>query len=170
MITLTDDECKRWAQGSGALDEDNQLPLTPPGYHTVSAGLPSSFTRLTWFSRFIEKTLQPWDQCLLWVINTGIWPSSENWHLYYRLRQSYGDNRILESVPGHLFLQYETHDLVSFIQVAILSGWDFHLLTRLGYAHAFVSHDEWIELYFSTEEEKEKVVKELTEAQIKLLP
>jgi hypothetical protein len=65
-------------------------------------------------------------------------------HLYYRLRQSYSDWRLLHEAPGHLFLKHEAVDLVSFLEVGILAGWDMHLLPTNGYGRAFVSHDEWV--------------------------
>ncbi len=34
---------------------------------------------------------------------------------------------------------------MSYLQVGLLCGWDMHLLTAVGYARAFVSHDEYIE-------------------------
>ncbi len=70
---------------------------------------------------------------------------SENLHLYYQLRQSYGDRRQLAEAPAHLFLDYEAADLVSYLQVGLLCGWDMHLLPAVGYARAFVSHDEYVE-------------------------
>jgi hypothetical protein len=54
---------------------------------------------------------------LLFVTEWDIGPSSENWHLYYKLRQTYGDNRLLRDAPGHLFLEHEAEDLASFLQL-----------------------------------------------------
>jgi hypothetical protein len=101
--------------------------------------------RLAWFCQHLEQSLQPRGGCLLWLTEWGVWPSSENWHLYYRLRQSYGDQRLLHEAPGHLFLGYEAPELVSFLQVALLCGWGGHLLPVAGFARAFVSHDEFVE-------------------------
>jgi hypothetical protein len=112
--------------------------------HHVIRDIPKSFTRLTWFCQHLERSLQPRDACLLWVTDWGVWPSSGNLHLYYRLRQSYSDWRLLHEAPGHLFLKYEAVDLVSFLEVGILAGWDMHLLPTDGYGRAFVSHDEWV--------------------------
>ena len=61
---------------------------------------------------------------LLWITEWSIWPSSENLHLYYRLRHTYGDHRLLHEAPGHLFLEYESEDLATFLQVAMLNGWE----------------------------------------------
>jgi hypothetical protein len=57
---------------------------------------------------------------LLLIIELGIWGSGENWHLYYKLRQAYGDQRLLHEAPGHLFLEYEVEELASFLQIAML--------------------------------------------------
>lgn len=81
-----------------------------------------------------------------------MWPSSENWHLYYKLRQGYGDHRLLHEAPGHLFLPHEREDLASFIQLAMLNGWDAYILPELDYVTAFLSHDEFIDFYAKKEE------------------
>lgn len=87
---------------------------------------------------------------LLWITEWGIWGSSENWHLYYKLRESSGDHRLLHEAPGHLFLDYEAEDLASFLQVAMLNGWGGYLLTEANYINAFFSHDEFIDFFPAT--------------------
>ena len=77
----------------------------------------------------------------------GIWGSSENWHLYYKLRQTYGDNRLLHEGPGHLFLEHEAEDLASFLQLCMLNGWGGYVLTEANYVNAFFSHDEYIDFF-----------------------
>jgi hypothetical protein len=77
----------------------------------------------------------------------GIWENSENWHLYYKLRQSYGDLRLLHEAPGHLFLGHESEDLTSFLQIAVLNGWGGYILTQANYVNAFFSHDEYIDFF-----------------------
>jgi hypothetical protein len=84
---------------------------------------------------------------LLWITEWGIWPSSENWHIYYKLRQSYADHRLLHEAPGHLFLEHESEDLASFLQLAILNGWGGYFLSGSNHINAFFSHDEYIDFY-----------------------
>ena len=84
---------------------------------------------------------------LLWITEWGIWQSSENLHLYYKIRQAYGDHRLLNEAPGHLFLAHETEDLASFLQIAMLNGWGGYVLTVAGYVDAFFSHDEYIDFF-----------------------
>ena len=98
---------------------------------------------------------------MLWVTGWGVWPSSENLHLYYKLRQSHGDVRLMHEAPGHLFLRYEASDLVSFLQVGLLCGWDIHLLPTVGYARAFVSHDEFVE--FASDDNNAGLVKDFAD-------
>ena len=123
----------------------------------VRAPLPA-LTGLTSFCQQLERSLQPREACLLWITDWGIWRSSENLHLYYRLRQSYGDTSLLDEAPGHLFLDYEAADLVSFLEVGIICGWDIHLIPLVGYARAFVSHDEFVE--FAADEANPNLVHE----------
>ncbi|HXX20850.1 MAG TPA: hypothetical protein VEJ46_15710 [Candidatus Acidoferrum sp.] len=100
--------------------------------------------KVTWFSEFIASYLPPFDECLLWVSLWGVWPSSENSHLFYRLRETCGERRQLSDAPGHLFLRSESADLATFIGLALLFGWDFYLLTSPAYHLAFGSHDEFV--------------------------
>lgn len=143
MRFLTDAECRDWIAERALLDPGG-WPMTPSRQGVRHARAPISAEVA--FSRRLERALEPRQACLLWVTTWGVWPSGENLHLYYRLRQSYGDPRLLHEAPGHLFLDYEAADLVSYLQVGILCGWDMHLLPSVGYARAFVSHDEFVEL------------------------
>lgn len=171
MKTLTIVESAQWCTTGGIELDALGKPRHPgKGLHCFRSEIPTSVNRLTWFCRFVEAKLQPRARCLLWIANWGVWESSENWHLYYRLRQSYGDFRLLEEAPGHLFLGHEANDLVSFLQIGLTSGWDMHLLPSDGYGRAFVSHDGWIELALvdAVELEKTKVELEQQNGQARL--
>jgi hypothetical protein len=63
---------------------------------------------MLWFSRCIEAALQPRQSCLVWVTDWGVFPSNENLHLFYRLRQTYGEARLLDEAPGHLCQNFES--------------------------------------------------------------
>jgi hypothetical protein len=149
---LTDVDARAWSAARGvAMGAHGKLSLTPHGLHSVKFHLPATVGQLTWLCRFISVSLAPRAECLMWVSEWGVWPNSENWHRYYKLRQSHHDFRLIAEAPGHLFLDFEEPDLVSFLQLTILFGWDVHVLPDLDYgradsARAFVSHDEWIAL------------------------
>jgi len=159
MRFFTPAESKTWCEKCEVRLTDRGAPERPSTQrHHVRLDIPQSFTRLTWFCQHLERSLQPRDTCLMWVTDWGVWGSSENLHLYYRLRQSHGDLRLLHEAPGHLFLSYEAPDLVSFLQVGIICGWDIHLVPTVGYARAFLSHDEYVE--FASDDSNPDLVKE----------
>jgi len=138
------------------LDNAGQ-PIRPDREPLYARAPLASVPELTGFCRQLEQSLRPREACLLWVTDWGIW-GSENLHLYYRLRQSYGDHRLLDEAPAHLFLEYEAADLVSFLEVGVLCGWDMHLIPFVGYARAFVSHDEHVQ--FAADEANPDLVHE----------
>ncbi len=161
MKTLTTVEMVEWCKirsievdASGRSTFENDL-------HCIRVNIPSEIRRLAWFSRFIESNLRPRDRCLVWVTSWGIWESSENWHLYYRLRQSYGDFRLIEEAPGHLFLEYETPDLISFLHLGLSAGWDMHLFLSDNVSRVVVSHDGWVEIALADKLEVARISAEI---------
>lgn len=144
MHFLTVDEARSQCAGVVELG-DHGYPHRPDREPVYARAPLPELAQLTHFCRQLDQALQPRDACLLWVTEWGVWESSENRHLYYRLRQSYRDQRLLKSAPAHLFLDYEAPDLVTFLQVGLICGWDMHLISYGGYARAFVSHDEYVD-------------------------
>ena len=130
--------------------------------------MPEGHSRLYWFSHFLQLTLSPRDECLMWVIEHGIWPSSENWHLFGRLRQSYGETRTLDEAPGHLFTSDEAADVTTFVEVSISCGWGFYLLTS-GPRQAFLSHDEYVDFVVESEDASGALIAELKESRVRIL-
>lgn len=146
---LTNVECEAWAEARGHILSTPRSAAVRQLPH-LSVGLPSQPSYVA-FARALSDCLEPRSSCLLWIVEHGVWPSSENWHLYYRLRQSYSDPRLLHEAPGHLFLDYEQADMVTFLQLAFANGWEAEILPQLTYggagtARVFVSHDEFVVL------------------------
>jgi hypothetical protein len=142
MRFYTQQQCEEWlTQRKRVLpDQEESLPVERFEY-------PKEAYRLFPVANGIAQSITYRRPTLLWVTEWGIWPSSENWQLYYKLRQSYGDFQLLHDAPGHLFLEHESEDLSTFLQVAMLSGWGGYILTEVNYVNAFFSHDEYIDFY-----------------------
>lgn len=148
MWYLSSEEAQSWCRGRGFQLDGENLPVLETRSHCIKKSLAElKPLRLTWMSRWIAEYLEPYQDCLLWITLWDVWNSSENFHLYYRLRESYGDRRQLSAAPGHLFGSHENSDLATFIELALIFGWDFYLLTSPEYQTAFVSHDEFMQLY-----------------------
>jgi hypothetical protein len=157
MWYLTKEESQAWCEEHALSVNRAAHPIINNRAHSITTSISAiSWTRLTGLSGFIASYLEPFDECLLWVTLSGVWGSSENLHLYYRVRESYGDRRQLAAAPGHLFAKHEGADLATFIQLALIFGWDFYLLTFPAYHTAFVSHDEFIEFYTDDPDAAEK--------------
>lgn len=83
----------------------------------------------------------------LWVVEYGIWPSRENMHLFYRIRSSYGEGREINLAPGHLFSDYETADLITYVDLLLQFGWGAHLLQARSFPSIFFSHDGYAKFF-----------------------
>jgi hypothetical protein len=154
MRTYTQLECEQWLK-----DLQRCKPDADPSAHLVHVSYPSEPYRTYYLAHWIATELTHRMPTLLWVTEWGIWPSSENWHLYYKLRQSYGDSRLLHEAPGHFFVGHEAEDLASFLQLAMLNGWGGYVLTQAGFVNAFFSHDEFVDFYAERDENLAEVRK-----------
>jgi hypothetical protein len=142
MRFYSKEECEEWLRG-----RERARPDTMPENQVERISYPPEPYRIFGMAHWIANSLTYRMPTLLWITEWSIWPSSENWHLYYRLRQSYQDLRLLHEAPGHLFLGHELEDFASFLQIAILNGWGGYILTQADYVNAFFSHDEYIEFF-----------------------
>ena len=148
MRFYTKDECDEWLAGLGRVKPD-----AIPEIHKTHVHYPTTVGRIFHLAHWIGSSLMYRSPALVWITEWGIWGSSENWHLYYKLRQSYGDLRLLHEAPGHLFLGHESEDLASFLQIAMLNGWGGYVLTQEDYVNAFFSHDEYIDFIAKHDED-----------------
>ena len=142
MRFYTTDECEAWLTGRERLK-----PGTGEGCRQLRIPYPRAGHKFFYFAHWIARELTYRMPTLLWLTEWGIWSSTENWHLYYQLRHSHGDHRLLHEAPGHLFLEYEAEDLTSFLQLSMLNGWGGYVLTQANYANVFFSHDEYLDFY-----------------------
>jgi hypothetical protein len=100
------------------------------------------------------ESIGRWDECLLWVQEWGVWPSSENWPAYYEARGQQGERRSLGVAPGHLFGSGDQHLLVGFLRFVLENAWEAQLVSVLHgqpTSHAHVSHDEWVDVWAPVE-------------------
>jgi hypothetical protein len=146
LVFYTREQCELWLS-----DRQRPKPDLMPDVRVERIEYPPEPYRVFFFAHWIASELTYRRPALLFITEWGIWPSSENWHLYYKLRQTYGDNRLLREAPGHLFLEHESEDLASFLQLSMLNGWGGYVLTEANYVNAFFSHDEYINFFSNTD-------------------
>lgn len=146
MRFYTKEECEERLRGRNRVKPDSAAGLA-----MQHVDYPDEPYRIFALAHWIASSITYRMDVLLWITEWDIWPSSENWHLYYKLRQGYGDLRLLHEAPGHLFLAHESEDLASFLQIAMLNGWGGYVLPHAPYVSAFFSHDEYINFYAESE-------------------
>src|SRR5579863_8033945 len=100
MWCVGKEESCQWCLGRGIRLDEKGTPIVQEGRRAATFPLTQSWSKLTWLSRQLALYLEPFDECLLWVTLWGVWTSSENLHLFYRLRNSYGEHRQLWQAPG----------------------------------------------------------------------
>jgi hypothetical protein len=147
MQFYTPQQCEEWLEKRARVRPDQNTSLSLERFE-----YPHEAYRFFPIARAIAHTIVYRQPTLLWVTEWGIWPSSENWQLYYKLRQTYGDCQLLQDAPGHLFLEYESEDLGTFLQLAMLCGWGGYVLTEANFVNAFFSHDEYVDFFAPTPE------------------
>jgi hypothetical protein len=148
----TTQECEEWLS-----DRKRQKPDLIPCAQKEHIHYPTKPSSIIYIAHWIATSITYRMPTLLWITEWGIWGSSENWHLYYKLRHSYGDQRLLDEAPGHLFLGHEAEDLASVLQVSMFNGWGGYILTQANYVNAFFSHDEYMDLFAEHEQNLSEV-------------
>ena len=158
MRFYTAQECEDWLSS-----RERRKPDAIECPFTEKVSYPPTPGRILYYARCIAGSLTYREPALLWITEWDIW--DQNWHLYYKLRQSYNDHRLLEEAPGHLFLEYETEDLASFLQLAMMNGWGGYLLTSANYVNALFSHDEYIRFFAAEDSNLGEIREALKEKQ-----
>jgi hypothetical protein len=146
MFFKTASECEELGKFLG-------LDAQPRENHLERPGASSELVRVSFANRIrssyaLAQSFVSWfgtfSSGMLWITEYGIWPSSENLHLYYKLRAAFHDHRLLHEAPGHLFLGHEKADLVTFVDLAIQFGWGALLFGAQADRRLVISHDEWL--------------------------
>ena len=91
-----------------------------------------------------------WDEAILWITGWDIYPNHEDWPAYYALRAMSGEQRSIETAPGHKFERTERVVLECFLARTMQNGWDAYLIfsTRgIGVTTVVrTSHHQWVEI------------------------
>jgi len=144
MQCLTDVEVKAWL--AGVHFEDVTLHSAPVGrLTTYTCGYLSRVAAAE--SMAVIRKLDDWlwysepSSCLVSVVETGIWSSSENLSLYYSWRQSLHIHTSLDVGRGHVFLPFERDHFMSLLQMSLIFGWGFLAASAYGDDAFAINHD-----------------------------
>ena len=152
MECLEVNEICEWAEQHGLVTGDRfsvELPRLPSKYRAVySQGFRSGSEGAS--AQELVSQLGPWDECLVWIREWGVWASGEDWPTFYAWRGARKERRSIEKAPGHRFEPEERTQLVELLTLVMENAWDAEVLCsvngRADVVRAFVSHDEFFEI------------------------
>ena len=141
-----------WAKQRGLITGEDfsvGLPTLPSKYEAVYAhGSRSGSERAA--AEELVCGLGAWDECLVWIRAWGVWPSGEDWPMFYAWRGASRERRSIETAPGHRFEADERVQLTELITLVMQNAWDADLLCsvngRADVVRAHLSHDEWFQI------------------------
>jgi len=100
MFFRTKEQASQWVSDLGldavALSGECVDRLAP---NSIRIALAESRVSEYVVAKAIATAIGDVPEMCLWITEYGIWPSTENWHLYYALRRTYGDMRRLGELP-----------------------------------------------------------------------
>jgi hypothetical protein len=103
--------------------------------------MPADTGRKTALARTLSALIHGPDESLLWITQSGVFPSSENMALFQGYRRSLNENRALASAPGHIFGSSDLEELECVLDLVLYFFWDASLFGPGG-VWVRVSHDE----------------------------
>jgi hypothetical protein len=162
MRFLSRTDAQHWCEREAITSAEGGRP-------TLRCAFPDAGTKLPWFAAWLAVAVPGISERLLWVTETGVWPSSENWTLVSRLRAGYGETRSVDDAPAIVTSAEETEDLAAFVLLALLSGWDARLVGTQDLLRVSISHDEWIEFSADGHGLIDQLRSELRAADIRIL-
>ena len=139
-------ETTLWLSKRNLLDSAGKV--APTGFFkALDSQIPSDSGHKTALSRVIASFFENDDEALLWIHEFGIWPSSEDWHLFEALRQSLGEQSTLSDKPGHLFSSSDLTAVRSLVALVLYFIWGAILYSPATGLVVKISHDEFLSVY-----------------------
>lgn len=135
-----------WLSSKGLMDSTEAL--SSAGFTKVmEAFIPADSGRKTALSKAIISLFELEDEGLLWINEFGMWPSSEDRHLFAGFRTFLGENSPLHEKPGHLFSREDLASTASLIAMSLYFVWGIFLYSSKQDFVIKTSHDEFITVY-----------------------
>ena len=146
MKMLDKSETLGWLRSKNLLDVGGKVSVQS-FIKIVESSLPPDSGRKTALSRAIASLFRYDEEAILWIDEFGIWPSSEDWHLFTTFRGSLGEQSQLYEKPGHLFSREDLVSISSILAMTLYFIWGAVLYSPRQDLLVRVSHDEWIAIY-----------------------
>jgi len=158
MQVATDDEMRDFlAKHDDLRCEAKRLRFDYPEAKTIIVDLrvsePHQLVYLARLAAYLRYEEVHFSGASLWLTQWGVWDDrveSVAFKTMERIRQGYGENRSLETAPGHFFRHDEFVESVACLVQPMLVGWDAYYVPYWTWGSLdyflFVSHDGFLEI------------------------
>ena len=143
MLFLSEKEAVNWCLRNQITLDDRKLPEFSPNLHLQQFDIPPDAGQRVALVKSQVERFRDDGEILIWITDWSVWESGERLHIFYKFRQSYGENRLLIDIPVHVISKDEFEDGLSIITLAVLFLWDCYVLSKAGEKFLFYSHDEF---------------------------
>jgi hypothetical protein len=153
MRFLEHNEIEEWCEERGIAASSLTERSREHAYHSIwrsslaaDAPSPAELGKID----VLLTELEPWDECLIWIVSWGIWQSSEDWPEFYAARGQHGERRAIDVAPGLLLGPSDRAYGREYLERALRFGWDVQVVAALdglvSRRRGELSHDGWIAL------------------------
>lgn len=146
MLIIDEKETMLWLSKHGLLNAVGKLSL-PRDIEPLSFKIPVDTGAKTALSRMLVSFLDVSEEALLWITEWGIWPSCEDWKLFYVFRKSLGEHRPLIEKPSHLFSSQDLDSVTSLVSMVLYFSWGALMISPANNLIIRISHDEIMDVF-----------------------
>lgn len=150
-----------WLSKHGLLDEEGKLSLSKD-IEPLSFKIPVGSGSKTALSRMLVSFLDVSEEALLWITEWGIWPSCEDWKLFYVFRESIGEHRPLIEKPSHLFSSQDLDSVTSIVSMVLYFLWGALIISPANNLIIRISHDEIMDVFVKERDQLDAIELSLT--------
>ncbi len=146
MKCWTLDETMEWLRSVNIPTRDRGIILDET-WTARRTDLPKESYFQARISREFIESIQPFQGCLFWLTEWGVFPNYQNPVLMERLRLSYGETRSLRDAPAFSLEPSEKELAIALIRLIIMFAWDGYLVSPTGdLVVIIIGHEEFAEV------------------------
>jgi len=127
------------------IQPDNYDSLSKAGYENIQIKFPP-IDGLNYLSKLLSSASENSSWAIALLTDWSIFANDEDLFLYYQLRKSLGNNDHVIDGPGHLFLNFEYHELRTLVSISLVNSWDLLVVNNTDYSRYKTSHDGFVDI------------------------
>lgn len=158
MKSLNALEAAAWMRDRGIEPSNDCVGRAP---EQLIKRLPSDSGKKSALSRVLASVFRGDSDVMFWITEYGIWPSTENRHLFDAYRRGIGILEPIEERPAQLINKGETPVLEALILLTTCFSWGALVASADACSTLQLSHDDFFRICFRSVEERAAAQREI---------